>query len=491
MRLISIKTLAVFFIFLNLNFSQVAYAEEIPVLSWERGQVQNIVLGQGDSDDNWRVYLKSTDGRVLEGTKSLTNQANFVVYSISIPKNFPISGYVVEAENSNGQTKQVAGIQIIEIQAKEITRAPIELFLILLGLSLYFYFLNKSKGTTVNLVSKIQTLSNRQTIFNRIPERFKFQLTNESKQSLSKVLLLEEMHFDSKYSTATFFSGMAGIFLISVLQFQNGFWLTGNSIVLLICFMLGNSSITYGLLMSLISLSYLFLNISYAKNLGDILSFLIVSSIFILPNFYNRFLMYFLDKTHIDSDSFEIRKFIGALIASISSYQLLLAFESLNTLILLPNNFKEYLTGSLFGFFILKNFIFCSFEVYVEEFNVTRSIGPAFSIILGFFISSTVYLWTTNLLISAISGIVCLLIFTSNWLNFSIPHKLKLTLANSYFILFALIVSILSIYLATQVLPLDVINKAHLGILLVFPVDLILAFYLYLAQPPSLRVESQ
>ena len=176
--------------------SNTAYAEEIPVLTWERGQVQNVVLGQGDTSGSWDLYLKSNNGQRLKASKSFANEGNYYVYSLSIPKDFPISGYVIEAVNVTGEIKQVAGVQVVEKISTEITRTPFELFLVLIGISFFLYLLNFSKNRKISL--------------------YELDSNAEQQNKFQNVILNKELNF-KQLTIRTFFasvlSGILGIIM--------------------------------------------------------------------------------------------------------------------------------------------------------------------------------------------------------------------------------------------------------------------------------------
>ena len=47
-----------------------AHAEDIPVLTWEKGKEHNIVLGGNSQVKNWKIQLTSTTGETLDFKQS-------------------------------------------------------------------------------------------------------------------------------------------------------------------------------------------------------------------------------------------------------------------------------------------------------------------------------------------------------------------------------------------------------------------------------------
>ena len=63
-----------------------ASVAEIPLLTWERGQLQEVVLGGQAAAENWRVELQGNGIAGLELKKSSLNPQGFAVYSLVITR---------------------------------------------------------------------------------------------------------------------------------------------------------------------------------------------------------------------------------------------------------------------------------------------------------------------------------------------------------------------------------------------------------------------
>ena len=478
----------IFFAAMLLN-TPTAHAEEIPVLTWERGQVQNIVLGQGDSNATWDLYLKTNNGQSLKATKSLANEGNYFVYSLSIPSDFPISGYVIEAKNLSGEIKQVAGVQIVEKISTEITRTPFELFLVLIGISYLFYLLNFSKNRTISLYEFASNVEQQNKLQNSILNKMQIQIQKSGKQSLLRILLSEELKFDYRFASTINFVGLLGILTLSALQFLQGNWTLASTGFIALCLVLGNLSITYGIAMMLISMLFLVLNIESTKTIAEILSILVISSIFTLPNIYNQLLSKILDDTNSTKIQSRVNPLLSAFISALSSYQLLLIFESLSPNQIFLGYLKETVAICLFVIFTSKNVNLFRQNEVTETINIVRSISPVNSLLAAVFIASTVYVWTTNLILFAATFLSSLLILSTNWLKFNFSKKLNLRVLEPAFVLLVILAFTFSIYFTINVLPMDVINRSHFAILLIFFFDLLLAIYLMFSKTKTEEIE--
>jgi len=63
-----------------------ASAVDIPLLTWERGKQQNIILGGPSTGNGWKIFFVAEGQADRELSASLPNSAGFIVYSIDIPK---------------------------------------------------------------------------------------------------------------------------------------------------------------------------------------------------------------------------------------------------------------------------------------------------------------------------------------------------------------------------------------------------------------------
>jgi len=113
-----------------------AHAIDIPVLTWEQGKSQSVVLGDPTGGTSWDVKLKSSSGNIGEFRVSRSNSADFKVYTINIPNNLPVGSYTIQTSALNYPSTIVAKVLLIAQTVYEIPRAPIDLLLILCLLSI-------------------------------------------------------------------------------------------------------------------------------------------------------------------------------------------------------------------------------------------------------------------------------------------------------------------------------------------------------------------
>lgn len=123
--------LAFVYIFSNAQFAQ---ASNLPLMTWERGKEQSIVLNGANTNDNWKIKLIGENNSSIELKKSSINPNGLVVYSAFIPIGFPIGNYSVEVFKSEEDFTKVAGVTIVEINTYEIIRIPLDLKIVIFGL---------------------------------------------------------------------------------------------------------------------------------------------------------------------------------------------------------------------------------------------------------------------------------------------------------------------------------------------------------------------
>ena len=107
-----------------------AQAFDIPLLNWERGRVQQVVLGGGAYSAQWVVTLEGNGIAPLTFTRSEPNKAGFVVYSLDVPNDLPVGAYSVSTSGKGSPKTVVAGVALVEAQTRTATTKLIDLTII-------------------------------------------------------------------------------------------------------------------------------------------------------------------------------------------------------------------------------------------------------------------------------------------------------------------------------------------------------------------------
>jgi hypothetical protein len=126
------KSLAVVLLaaFISLLAAPLAQAADIPLLSWERGKQQNIVLGGASTNAQWKIFLTAPGQSDREFSPSLPNKAGYVVYSIELPNDLPLGGYSIEARAKGSPNTTVAAVNLIARTYYTIASIPTDLRLL-------------------------------------------------------------------------------------------------------------------------------------------------------------------------------------------------------------------------------------------------------------------------------------------------------------------------------------------------------------------------
>lgn len=126
----TIKLIALAFISLLLA-PTAAQAFDIPLLTWERGREQQVVLGGGAYTQSWTVTLEGNGAEALQFSTSEKNDAGYVVYSLNIPADLPLGPYSVVTIGEGSPRTVVAGVNLIEAQTTTVASKLFDLTLIL------------------------------------------------------------------------------------------------------------------------------------------------------------------------------------------------------------------------------------------------------------------------------------------------------------------------------------------------------------------------
>lgn len=108
-----------------------AQAFDIPLLTWERGREQQVVLGGGAYANDYVVTLEGNGQEPLTFKASAKNDAGYIVYSLNIPADFATGAYSIVTVGSGSPRTTVAGVSLIEAQTYTVTSNLFDLTLII------------------------------------------------------------------------------------------------------------------------------------------------------------------------------------------------------------------------------------------------------------------------------------------------------------------------------------------------------------------------
>jgi hypothetical protein len=108
-----------------------AIAADIPLLTWERGRAQQVVLGGGAYANSWIITLEGNGQEPREFSASAKNAAGYIVYSIEIPADYPTGPYSIVTIGKGSPRTVVAGVNLIPKQSTTVASNLFDLTIIL------------------------------------------------------------------------------------------------------------------------------------------------------------------------------------------------------------------------------------------------------------------------------------------------------------------------------------------------------------------------
>ena len=118
-------------------FATPASALDIPLLTWEQGKSQSVVLGGPTASENWQVSLVAASGVSKPFRASGLNSGGFRVYTIDVNTSQAEGRYTVETQGPGSPRNVVSEVLIVPTVRYEIPRAPYDLLFIMLFLAIF------------------------------------------------------------------------------------------------------------------------------------------------------------------------------------------------------------------------------------------------------------------------------------------------------------------------------------------------------------------
>jgi hypothetical protein len=114
-----------------------ANALDIPLLTWEQGKSQSVVLGGPTASENWQVSLVAGSGVSEPFRASSINEGGFRVYTIDVSSLQAEGRYTIETQGPGSPRNVVSEVLIVPAEQYEVPRAPFDLLFILLFLGVF------------------------------------------------------------------------------------------------------------------------------------------------------------------------------------------------------------------------------------------------------------------------------------------------------------------------------------------------------------------
>ena len=187
-KLIVAPFLAVIFLLLS---TPVAKAIDIPLLTWERGIEQNVVVGGISAKAPWDIKLLKPGSPVIAFKPSSVNRRGFLVYSGALPADLPLGNYTIEVfGDGSASGSEVAEVRVIELAHYSIASIPKDLVFLLISIVFVLSILTVSRSRKYSDLSFLREkglVENQTLLFDKRIPRFFYPIYLLREGALSKL----------------------------------------------------------------------------------------------------------------------------------------------------------------------------------------------------------------------------------------------------------------------------------------------------------------
>ena len=423
-------------IFLVLGLAP-ASAQDIPLLTWEKGKVQSVVLGGGETSQGWKVYLKSQTDRSIALSGSTANTNGFIVYSLNVPRDLAPGAYSIVTKGEVGPETLVAAVQIIEMQRYEITKIPGDLLFILLALALWFTALSALRGDAYRKVSLLYSTGPKERYLNGEPsedyieyvhkfvpfEKLRIQIYEQIPESFFKVLLKSDSkglhsHLPWVWSVLPGLTLLLGGYFGFQTSNMSVFDISGYVVALLIAItFLGSLDIFSGLVAA-VSFFAIRVWLFPEFSVSVVISTISISLLFFLPALISAYFSSLVHGKTKNQFSNSISTFIFNWVSPfVMVHFIFLIYRSINGSTQPSFSLEVLLISAIWAARFIESILSTQrFSARakvsaVEQVDLTigRLVSPASAVATYLFVSILMYLWTSKGLISLVlATLICL-----------------------------------------------------------------------------------
>lgn len=196
------KRFLVFVILLFLSSATIpsATAFEVPLLTWERGRIQQVVLGGSAYTNNWQVTLEGNGIKPLAFSMSEKNAAGYMVYSLEVPIDLPLGAYSIITSGPGSPKTVVAGVSLVQAQSLTPTSKAFDLTFIVAIFAALTALINLLRTDRYRIINyqqsqEIYTESDQFESVNKLvnlPQRIRYNALLDLRKSLFSFLLIQE-----------------------------------------------------------------------------------------------------------------------------------------------------------------------------------------------------------------------------------------------------------------------------------------------------------
>jgi hypothetical protein len=420
--------------------SNPAQAQDLPLLTWEKGKIQSVVLGGGDTTIDWQVFLQSQDNKVLELNGSASNSNGFLVYRVTVPREIQTGAYSIVTSGEGKPPTQVAAVQIIEMQRYAITQVPGDLLFFLVALAFWFTSAGALRGQKFRKVTLLLSTGPKERYLFGEPsqefiehvhrfapfEKVRIRISEQLPDSFFKYLLKSDsrgthLNFPWLWAQLPLFALLVAAILAYSSDQIIGQPLSNQSLVLLLILVfIGSIDIYSGILAAFAYFAvdiWLLSDFSLSAVFGSIIEALLIFSPSLLIAFFS---IITLQKSHISSGKPLYKIIFEWLSPAMTVHFLFVLSRSISGSVESTAALEIFIVSTLFIGRIVNSYLTGHFttpsskSAVVEEVEVVlgRLISPLFALIFALFLSLLFYLWIgKGWPAIALGGFICLPLF--------------------------------------------------------------------------------
>lgn len=482
-----IKKLAILFaiLFLATPAANAATALNVPLLTWEAGKQQVVVLGGPGSNGAWKMQFEGDNIDPLLFKQTRRNGEGAFLYSVDLPKDLTPGAYVVQAVEEDGTKTIVAGIQVKARETYRIVQIPTDLKLLVMIFAGLTTVLSVIRGRKyANLVFTRRAAPEKENFFYRFRNT---RLASEG-DSLSRYLALhsgEALHRLSPLVWAVLPWLAIPLGAYTALQIQFDAAIPNGPIVLFfICAALGALDAATGISLAL-SLSFMHVALGNATSLRSLAIVGAFTMAWYLPALTGSLIRLTIGQDHKRLTS-QISNILSALLAALFGGVSIALSTILTDSLVINRQASDLLRWPLAATVAAVIFIKYLFESMKqpsegreENLFLARVVSPGFAFILFFSSLLLIYVWTNSALATFIASAVMSAPYFLLFVVFPKLGRLKLPAAKrNVLIEVAIVVGLtFAAYWAIQGLPQAVIIRSRIFILIGFVPSLLHAIY--------------
>jgi hypothetical protein len=417
-----------------------ALAFDTPLLTWERGRDQQVVLGGGEDTSNWQVQLEGNGITPITFEKSSKNNAGYVVYSASIPSDIPTGAYTVVTVGTGSPRTAVAVVAMVQASTKTATSSLFDLTRIIA----IFAFLTTLLGALrLDKYSRLNFRSTQLDFFNQpvvpknaleklqgAPLSARLKILSDLKPSLLKYLLLQEgEYFFSKSRLAYSILPVAGILLGAIAAIEimrnEGIVKTGLGIFIAVTLLAIIDPIAgFAAVVAFVSAELVAGNVFSVR---DLLLIGAISFTWMAPALFAALVRQVapLDIPKLSPDTSGAKVVASLIAAVVGTIAFYFGFLLISSILYVESTFQEltlFQAGIVFAALLIRSMLGFRWESATSEtessqneFFVARINSPMTALVVNFLIFAFVYIWTQSaqksLIVSALFALPYYLVF--------------------------------------------------------------------------------